>query len=65
MKSLDDDETGSDKDSDEESEEEGSDSEEEESGGGTPVFDVKLSHNSWKFDKKTKFFTWFIFFLYF
>jgi len=55
MKSLD--ESSSDKDSDEESDEEesGSDSDKE-SGGSVPVFDAKLSHSSWKFDKKTKFF---------
>jgi len=56
MKDMDDDdEDGSEKSTeDEEEEEEGSDSE---SGGSLPVYDVKLSHNSYKYDKKTKIFT--------
>jgi len=48
-------EEDSDKDSSNEEDEDGSDSEEEESGGSLPVYDPKLSHSSWQFDKKKKF----------
>jgi len=54
MKDMeDDDEDGSDKSSEEESEE-GSD---KEVGDSLSVYDEKLSHNTYKFDKKTKIFT--------
>jgi len=52
-------EEDSDKDSSNEEDEDGSDSEEEESGGSLPVYDPKLSHSSWQFDKKKKnFYMW-------
>jgi len=59
MKDMDDDSgsgSGSEKDSEEETEEE-EEGEEEESGGSLPEYDVKLSHNSWQYDKKKKVFT--------
>jgi len=57
MKDMDDSASGSDK-SDKDSETEEEEEEEEDGGsGGVPMMDVKLSHSSWSFNKKTKFMT--------
>jgi hypothetical protein len=65
MKSLGDEsgsESGSDSDSDSDSDSksgpdsDSESSEEEKSSGSLPVYDPKLSHSSWQFDKKTKYF---------
>jgi len=55
-KSGSDSDSDSDSDSKSDSDSDSESSEEEKSSGSLPVFDVKLSHNSWQFDKKTKYF---------